>query len=1065
MVSSTAMAATPTYRLVRPPVSPVAAPDLDASQREVVEHDHGPLLVLAGPGTGKTTTLVEAVAERVRHGAAPDEVLVLTFSRKAAEELRQRISARLGRTVAEPAASTFHSFCYSLLRAYDVGAHGRPPRLLSGAEREMRVRQLLAGNAEGEGTTRWPDELRPALRLRGFASEVADLLDRARERGLDSAALRRLGRHHDRPMWVAAGDFLDEYLNVLEARDEVDYADLVARAGYLLDGAARGVRDKFSAVYVDEYQDTDPSQEQLLQRLAGNGRLLVAVGDPDQSIYGFRGADVRGIIEFADRFPCADGTPAPVKALQVCRRSGAALVATSRKVAERIPMGRLTSQQAAHRNLTPAGPDGPRPEIQLYPSVAAEVTGIADLLRRAHLIDGVSWSQMAVLVRSGVRSIPIVRRALVAAGVPVSVAADDLPLSRDPAVAPLLRALELIDDRTRPPDKQRRPLTPQSAKAMLTSPLAGASPAQLRALGRRLRELDRAASDSALARPSEMLIHEIVVDPRDLIAVPDWVAAPVRRLTTVLAEAQRIADDGGSPAEVLWALWEGSGWGRRLATAAMSNDVAGRAADRDLDAVLALFDAATRLEDQQPRATVGALLEEVAAQEIPAAPYEEKAGALGAVRLLTAHRSKGLEWDLVVVADVQEGIWPDVRRRGSLLEADALDPAGPRQPMSTAALLVEERRLFYVALTRARRRLVLTATAGTDDLAERPSRFLEESGLSLPDGHRTTTDVLSQASLIARLRRSVDDPQLDAGLRDEAARCLAELADAVDDEGQPLIPAAAPSRWWGLVAETPGAVPVRPVDRPVDLSGSAASAFIKCPRAWFLDREVRASETTSTAQGFGSIVHALAEAVVVGELDAELPALLERLDSVWHLLPYDAKWQAARDHDEAERALQRFLDWHDANGRECVGAERAFEFTVGDDARVRGRADRIEVDDEGRLVVVDLKTGKHSPTKEELKTDPQLGVYQLAVREGAFADASTTPGGAELLQLRDALKGQARVQPQDPLGPNDEWVEVMITDIATDIRNEQFPARPNETCNRCRFRTSCPATDEGGHVV
>jgi superfamily I DNA/RNA helicase/RecB family exonuclease len=1059
------MAATPTYRLVRPPVRPVPAPELDPSQRAVVDHDRGPLLVLAGPGTGKTTTLVEAVVERVRRGASPDQVLVLTFSRKAAEELRQRISSRLGRTVAEPAASTFHSFCYSLLRAYEVGAGGRPPRLLSGAEREIRVRQLLLGNAEGEGTTRWPDELRPALRLRGFASEVADLLDRARERGLDPAAVRRLGLEHDRPAWVAAGGFMDEYLNVLEARDEVDYADLVARAGYLLDGPAREVRDRFTAVYVDEYQDTDPAQEQLLQRLAGNGRLLVAVGDPDQSIYGFRGADVRGIIEFPDRFPCADGTPAPVRELRVCRRSGAALLATSRRVAERIPMGRLTSQQAAHRALTPAGPDGQHPEIRLYPSVAAEVTGIADLLRRAHLIEGVPWSHMAVLVRSGVRSIPIVRRALVAAGVPVSVAADDLPLSRDPAVAPLLRALELIDDRTRDPAHQRGVLTPDAARAMLTSPLGGATPAQLRALGRRLRELDRLTSEHGLARPSELLIHDIVVDPRDLIAVPDWIAAPVRQLTAVLADAQRIADEGGSPAEVLWALWDGSGWGRRLAIAARSNDVAGRAADRDLDAILALFEAATRLEDQQPRATVGALLEEVAAQEIPAAPYEEKAAALGAVRLLTAHRSKGLEWDLVVLADVQEGIWPDVRRRGSLLEADALDAAGPRQPMSTAALLVEERRLFYVALTRARRRLVLTATAGTDDLAERPSRFLEETGLAMPAAHTTTTDVMSQASLIARLRRSLDDPDLAAGLRDEAARCLAELADAVDDDGEPLLPAAAPSHWWGLAEETVGVAPVRPADRPVDLSGSAASAFIKCPRAWFLDREVRASEATSTAQGFGSIVHALAEAVVVGELEPELPALLERLDAVWHLLPYDAKWQAVRDHDEAERALQRFLEWHEANQRECVGAERTFEFTLGDDARVRGRADRLELDSDGRLVVVDLKTGKHAPTKDELKTDPQLGVYQLAVREGAFADVSTTPGGAELLQLRDALRGKARVQSQDPLGPDDEWVQTMITGIAADIRGEQFPARPNETCNRCRFRTSCPANDEGRQVV
>ena len=183
---------------------------------------------------------------------------------------------------------------------------------------------------------------------------------------------------------------------------------------------------------------------------------------------------------------------------------------------------------------------------------------------------------------------------------------------------------------------------------------------------------------------------------------------------------------------MLWALWDGSDWARRLSAAASSPDVVGRAADRDLDAVLALFDAAARLEDYQPRATVAALLEEIEAQEIPAAPYEEKAGGSGSVRLLTAHRSKGLEWDLVVVAGVQEGVWPDVRRRGSVLDADALDREGRAAPLTPGAMLTEERRLFYVAVTRARERLVLTATSGTDDLAERPSRFLDETGLARP---------------------------------------------------------------------------------------------------------------------------------------------------------------------------------------------------------------------------------------------------------------------------------------------------------------------------------------------
>src|SRR3954454_18079112 len=228
MVSSAGMSpSSPAYRLPRPAVEPPRVPLLDEPQRAVVAHDDGPLLVLAGPGTGKTTTLVEAVATRISNGADPDRVLVLTFSRKAADELRERIATRVGRTVAEPAAYTFHGFCHAIVRRYAPMPTGQPPRLLSGAEREVRIRELLRGNAAGEGKTRWPHrggvrpgdrggggdtravapaELTPALTLRGFAREVADLLDRARERGLDGPALGRLGERHDRPAWRGAGD-------------------------------------------------------------------------------------------------------------------------------------------------------------------------------------------------------------------------------------------------------------------------------------------------------------------------------------------------------------------------------------------------------------------------------------------------------------------------------------------------------------------------------------------------------------------------------------------------------------------------------------------------------------------------------------------------------------------------------------------------------------------------------------------------------------------------------------------------------------------------------------------
>jgi len=1056
------MSPTLTYRLVRPALETPPAPLLDDRQQQVVDHASGPLLVLAGPGTGKTTTLVEAVVARVEAGAAPDDVLVLTFSRKAADELRERIATRLGRTVVEPAAYTFHGFCHAIVRGYAPLPSGQPPRLLSGAEREVRIRELLKGNAAGEGQTRWPRELAPALALRGFAREVADLLDRARERGLDGPGLVSLGQQADNPAWTAAGQFLDEYLTVLEAREELDYAGLVAQATHLLDGGAAELRTRFSGVYVDEYQDTDPTQERLLHRLAGDGRQLVVVGDPDQSIYGFRGADVNNIIEFPKRFPQRDGSPADVISLGTCRRMGPELLEVSRQLARRIPLGALTRERDKHRGLVAAGPaadpeaSSPPAQIRLYPTVAEEATAIADVLRRAHLVDGMPWDEMAVLVRSGVRSIAVLRRALAAAGVPVSVAADEVPLARDPAVAPLLGALRVVAAR------DWSALSADLARVLLLSPLGGATPTMLRALGRRLRALDRA--DGKQPQPSAVLVRDAVADDRDLVLVEDWIAEPARRLSRLLTEARRLVAEKATPEEVLWTLWNGSGWGRRLAGAAAAPGAAGRAADRDLDAVVALFEAAARLEDRRPRAGVSALLEEIEAQEIPAAALEEKAASGGAVRLLTAHRSKGLEWDLVVVAGVQDGVWPDLRRRGSLLQSDAVDAEKPRPEPTPGLLLAEERRLFYVAVTRARRRLVVTAVSGVDDESDRPSRFLDELGLDVPQTYLAGTGLLAAGSLVARLRRALVEDNVPDADRDIASRLLAAIASAIDEADLPLVPAAHPDRWWGVVDPSAGAAPVRPPDRRLTLSGSRVAGFERCPRQWFLDHEAHAQGVSTSSQGFGSVVHALAEAVALGTVEPDVDVLMAQLDTVWHSLPFDAQWQRDRERDAARELLARFLRWHRANTREFVGAEVAFSVEYGDDVMLRGRADRLERNDAGQLVVVDLKTSKYPPKDKDLPTEPQLGFYQLAVREGAFSDvAPGDPGGAELVQLRKEVRGAVKVQPQPAL--DTEWVDELVGGVARDIRSETFPARPNDMCDRCAYRTSCPAVDAGRQVI
>ncbi|MFJ8492214.1 ATP-dependent helicase [Streptomyces sp. NPDC094038] len=1074
------------YRLVRTPSADGDPPRLDAAQRAVVDHGPGPLLVLAGPGTGKTTTLVESVAARIARGADPERILVLTFSRKAAVELRDRMALRVGAAGA-PRATTFHSYCYALVRAHqDSGLFVDPLRLLSGPEQDVAVRELLAGQPDlerlGLDHVRWPDELRACLTTRGFADEVRAVLARSRELGLDPAALDAFARRIGRPDWGAAAAFLAEYLDVLDLQGVLDYAELVHRAVLLAHRpeVALDLAGRYDAVYVDEYQDTDAAQVRLLHALAGGGRTLVAFGDPDQSIYTFRGADVNGILDFPSAFARVDGRPAPVEVLRTSRRSGAGLLTATRLLTRRMPLTRLPADKVrAHRELTAARDDG-RVEVYTYPTSGTELENIADILRRAHLEDGVRWSDMAVLVRAGSHTIPTVRRALTAAGVPLDIDGDDAPLRHEPAVAPLLTALRAVAEAEAAHDAEEGAawLDTETALTLLTSPLAGVDAADLRRLGRALRDEERAAGN-AFPPPSDELLARALAEPERLAVHDPGYARGAQRLGALLGRARERLAGGGTAEDALWVLWNGTPWPSRLERSARRGGAAGRNADRDLDAVCALFATAARAEERSGGRGALNFLAETEAEDIAADTLAGRAVRPDAVRLMTAHRAKGLEWRLVVVAGVQEGLWPDLRRRGSLLEADRIGRDGLAEPLTPGALLAEERRLFYVAATRARERLVVTAVKAPADDGDQPSRFLTELGVEPQDVTGRPRRPLAVAALVAELRATTVDPRASDALREAAARRLARLAALADEDGRPLVPSAHPYRWWGMFEPTESKVPLRDRDQPVVLSGSALDQLANtCSLQWFLGREVKADAPATTAQGFGNVVHVLADEVASGRTPADLAVLMERLDSVWNALAFDAPWKSAQEKDNARVALERFLKWHvlDRTARTPVASEQDFDVTLGAgdyEVRIRGQMDRVEADAEGRAYVVDFKTGKQAPSAAEVARHPQLAVYQLAVREGAVDDAfdgaRPEPGGAELVHLRqgaaqrDGGETLPKVQAQEPL--EGEWVGELLATAAGKVLDERFAPTTGQHCTHCAFRASCSARPEGRHVV
>ncbi|WP_432835188.1 ATP-dependent helicase [Dactylosporangium sp. CA-092794] len=1039
------------YRLVRRPPAAAAAVFADPWQRLVVEHTSGPLLVIGGPGTGKTSTLVESVAARVAEAQDPEGILVLTFGRRGAVRLRDRIEARLGRssglrTTAEPMVRTFHGYAFGLLRRAAVERGEASPRLLTGPEQDLVIRELLA-----ESAAPWPEALRGALNTRAFATELRDLLLRAVERGIAPAGLAELARVHRRSDWAAAARFFEEYLQVLALRDATgrgsvayDYAELVrAAAGLLADdpGLLERERRRLRGVYVDELPDTDPAQIELLELIAGNGAHLVAFADPDSSTFAFRGADPAIVGDFPARFP---GT------VQVT-------LPHSRRLPEGLlaPVGRVAARlrgPARHRALV-SQRSGGTAETRTFASETSEAAFIAHRLREAHLLRGVPWSAMAVIVRSTARQLAPLQRALHSAGVPTVTEAEDLPLHLQPAVAPLLLLLRcaLTDAR----------LDEDAAVALLHSPLGGADPLAERRLRQGLRALALAAGDR---RPSGLLLLAALRDPAELAMVERRWARPARAVAELLAQAHAAATRPGATAEeVLWAVWHASGLAERWSALSARGGHRGAAADRDLDAVVSLFDAAARFTDRLPGAGTDVFLDHVEGQDLPADNLAPSADRGDAVRILTAHAAKGLEWDVVAVAGVQEGVWPDLRLRGSVLGSELLVEVLAGRAMETtgrlSALLDEERRLFYVAVTRAREQVLVTAVASGDG-EEQPSRFLAELASDAELAGQAPLEeprALTLPALVAQLRVALVDPDAPDERRAAAAGLLARLAA----EG---VPGADPDGWWGLPALSDDRPLVDPGE-PVQVTPSTVESVERCSLRWLLERHGGAL-TPSPEQSIGNLVHAAA--MLAADASADRAQLVAYVADRFDAIELSARWLAGRERDRAETMLDKLIGWLAGNPRRLVAIEQDFLVELADPeapVEIKGRVDRLELDEHGRLVVVDLKTGKSIPANANLAEHPQLAAYQAAIELGAFEESSV-PGGASLVQLGGETN-TAREQVQPPLGDAEDpnWAQALVQRTAKTMAASTFSAVVNNKCRVCPVKTSCPVSGKGRHVT
>ncbi|MBT0770367.1 ATP-dependent helicase [Kineosporia sp. J2-2] len=1057
----------PSVRLVGASGDPAGPVVPDPAQARLVgrRQGSGPVVVFGAPGTGKTTMLVEAVAARVRRdGLGPGSVLAVAPTRLAAARLRERLAARIGGTVQEPVSRTPHSYAFGLLHRAMTMDDLPAPRLISGPEQDRMLADLLAGHAEGLGSApSWPDATGDDIRqLRGFRDELRDLLMRAVERGLTPDDLLRYGQRQGRPDWVAAASVMAEYLDVtaLSTPGAYDPAGIVDAATELLlsdDELLDAERGRRRLVVVDDAHELTVAAEHLLRLVAGGGRDILLAGDPDSATQTFRGARPNGLAEAVEHFRRADGSAAEVITFGTVHRHGAGLRSVASRVASRIG----AAGKASHRSVevATANPAGTA-EVRVFASPAREGAYIAQYLRRLHLEQQVPWQRMAVIVRSTKATSPL-RRALGAAGVPVAIPTAEVPVRDEIAVVPLRLALRCA---LRPES-----LTAEVAAELLTSPIGGADAIAVRRLRQALRTEEIAGGGG---RASDALLVEALAAPAHLAALEPRVSAPARRVADVLSAGREAAAAGdASPETVLWAVWDRTQLAVSWRRAALSGGPSGARADRDLDAVMALFEAAARFTDRFPGADAQAFLAFLEAQDVPADTLAERAPADESVALVTATGAAGLEWDVVAVAGVQEGVWPDLRLRDSLLGgqrlADAVDGRGDAGFVAQRkAIHDDELRLFHVAVSRPRSRLLVTAVRSDEVM---PSTFLDLVDPDSADQEeiRPLAEVprmMTLPALVAQLRAVVVDALAASSRREAAARQLARLALAG-------VPGADPAQWYGLAPVSVDA-PLRESQVLVRVSPSQVDSFDRCSMRWLLDAS-GGRRTSSTAQGLGELVHELAEQVPDGNLIKLQTLLAERFSR----LGLGHGWVADTERARAEKMVARLAQYTAqarAAGRELVATEQSVQVDVGR-ARIVGKVDRLERDEQGRLVVVDLKTGKSAPTRAEVARHAQLGVYQVAIEEGGFARAvakaglklpeGAGSGGAALVQLgKDVSK--VSVQQQVPLSRDAEpgWASDLVQGAAEGMASGRFPAKTNGMCRVCDLRRACPLQNEGRQV-
>jgi len=971
---------------------------LNEAQRRAILHGEGPLLVIAGAGTGKTRVITERIRQLLH--ANPDisgeNILALTFTKKAAGEMKARVVKATGERGKAVMLATFHSFCETLLKDAD------PQRVvLETVDHWILLRRNLARlkldqyrrlaepgqflNDFVEFFSRCQDELVSAEDYQQYADLLARELETERA-FLDADTLAEREEMVAREQEIARAYRASEEL--LREKKRVSFGSLITGAVALLetDSALReSLRQRFRYILVDEFQDTNIAQLNLLELLAGDSRNIFAVGDNDQAIYRFRGASFASFQLFLQKF--AAWTAGDSGKYRVSLTENYRSTPNILRVATQVIGQNTVSADFPKKFLSAKRPEGEKIRIVELPDEQEEARWVASELQRIHST-GRRWMDFAVLYRQHAHRDELVRE-LSARKIPFVI--NRLSILDHPLVKDVLAYLRLI----------ARPFDDIACSRVLSAP----------AWNLQARDLVRLAERTAKKRGTAL--YDALQAPQSELPF-DSSKAAIAALLEFLTD-QRKTMKRRTAREVLAELLE---W----------LEVWDRASEQDYKYVARMTEFAKEWEPKSDTRSLPEFLEylDYFEQARGAVCLEDDAPA-DAIKLMTVHGAKGLEFSHVFVLRVNNKKFPATERPRILeFPARLMKEGEPAEQFH----IQEERRLFYVALTRAQERLTLTTL--TEKKGKVPV-FIE--------------DILMDPAVRRRDVRQMM-PKLPAVLESATGK-----RGATPQSGDLFAVSSGPAKIFTRIADWAETFHP-PSPEPLMLSPSAVNGYRTCPQQYLFGYLWSLKEGPRASLSFGSIMHNTIKRFL-GEVRKGNKLPFEEVQRIfeleWKPVGFEDEYQEAEYKKDGIEQLRAFYSAIMAAPPQVREQEKRFELPLENNVTITGRMDQVNSLERNDVEIVDYKTGQ--PKKDwHTKRDLQLSLYALAARE-------IFEWNPVRLVFHYLQNNEIQVTTRDSKQLAE--AQAIVQEAAADIRARQFPPRPSPSvCRSCAYKPICPAHEE-----